>query len=867
MLFLLPFIAHGQQMRISLNVTSNPSPYLSDWTTRKQTVILTVVNSDAKSVEVKLAARISRDGVLQVDTKLDKLPIFTVRPGVNTFYGENLVPESAVTFYGDVDKKVVRSGRLPSGSYQFCLRLHNAATLAPLGEEQCRPFKIQSYQGPRLIDPAASATVPPPYMRQTFRWSPVAPAYSPNQQYQLVIMEVRSGQTPTQAFRANRPILTRDIKSATQMIWPTDVALDTPMTYVWSVRALDDAGDPLGEPKDGWAEPRSFSLGRGAHTMADAAMLRDPGAIPLIPFDDTPPTFTDATNRDGIDRSPQKSIRHLQGDEVERGVTSGKIARFKVRTIEIETDDEELEATIAATFGKQMTFIPAVYGTENGDLLIIPQAVLNAFAPDGDNADIGKTFGVWEPEPAAKQAGGDSGKKTKFCYRILPLDNPSITFPPDTEWLCPVIRIKTPQHRIITPSTPNGSVITYTSSINGRRVQIYLEGTVTEPEAIVIGGFEYCVCCVYNTRTGTPYCEVWVRDHEASCDAVCTGLRKWYKNLTDNAMRVLPNDSGSIRSVPTTNPTPTPKPKLVSLGCYPAEPKSCQKKGDGCLVMFPPDDTWIVDKVGVSTVMTGQAEVITGASSVLVYRPTTPNVKDEPIHLEQDVVLDSKVAALLGYTSLTLQKGTYPLDKSTGSFQFAISDTGKPLLAVPTPHGIIVGGDPPECHCCGTILRRSDHHDSILCCEEKRNNPKMHYIVPQTGAIRYFEYDTDFAIDNPEFCKYLGVKQVVIAKGIYRVERSTPEAGGKITLTLAEPVSAEKIRGRSSFTFRGTNPKGKDCKGIGNACFWATEPIAPGDTCILSVTPIINDGKCVAIKLQYPDPNGRGVGSPKSAGF
>src|SRR5207248_2398129 len=48
---------------------------------------------------------------------------------------------------------------------------------------------------------------------------------------------------------------------ASQLIWPSEVQLDTPMTYVWSVRALDDAGNPLGDTQGGWAAPFSFFAG------------------------------------------------------------------------------------------------------------------------------------------------------------------------------------------------------------------------------------------------------------------------------------------------------------------------------------------------------------------------------------------------------------------------------------------------------------------------------------------------------------------------------------------------------------------------------------------------------------------------------
>lgn len=260
-IILLPLAAQAQGMRVTLMVTSNPSPYLSDWTTRRETAILTIVSSDTRSREVRLGARISVNGALQAETRLDRVPTFTVRPGMNRFYGEDLVPASAVRFQGDIDRQVVRSGRLPSGAYSFCLRVYDASTLAPLGEEACRPFVLRSYQPPGLIAPVDAAKIPPPLIRPTLQWSSVAPQYSPRQQYELRVMEVLSAQTPAQAFRANRPILERTVTGATRLVWPPDVQLDTPMTYVWSVRALDDAGSPLGDRADGWAEPWSFTLG------------------------------------------------------------------------------------------------------------------------------------------------------------------------------------------------------------------------------------------------------------------------------------------------------------------------------------------------------------------------------------------------------------------------------------------------------------------------------------------------------------------------------------------------------------------------------------------------------------------------------
>jgi hypothetical protein len=262
-LFALLFIPTfaGAKVRVTLNVTANPSPYLSDWTTRKETVILTITSDESETRQVKLDARVLLGGALQARTMRDKVPTFTVRPGINTFHGEDLVPARAVKFIGNVDRKVIRSGRLPSGSYQICVTVFDARSGADLSPDQCSPFRIQSYRAPTPIAPRNGAKVPPPYIRMAFEWTAVSPQYSPRQRYQIEVRELREGQTPEAAFRANRPILDRTVVGVTRLVWPSGVAIDTPMTYVWSVRALDDAGNPLGETEGGWSQPQTFTVG------------------------------------------------------------------------------------------------------------------------------------------------------------------------------------------------------------------------------------------------------------------------------------------------------------------------------------------------------------------------------------------------------------------------------------------------------------------------------------------------------------------------------------------------------------------------------------------------------------------------------
>ena len=283
-LWLVPCLADAG-VRITLNVTPSPSPYLSDWVTRRETIMLTITNDGPDTRIVKLDAQVFLDGRLQARTNRDRMATLSIRPGIHRFNGEDLVPARAVTFVGDIERQVVRSGRLPSGTYRLCVSVSDAATGESLAPEQCSPLRIQSYRAPTPMTPANGAKIPPPRIRPTFEWTSVSPQYSPRQRYEIRVAEVRDGQKPEQAFRANRPILERTRYASTRLEWPAEVRLDTPMVFVWSVRALDDAGNPMGETEGGWSLPRSFSLGspRGGGRLGFVERARDQGGT-LVPM-------------------------------------------------------------------------------------------------------------------------------------------------------------------------------------------------------------------------------------------------------------------------------------------------------------------------------------------------------------------------------------------------------------------------------------------------------------------------------------------------------------------------------------------------------------------------------------------------------
>lgn len=264
--------AVSQSLVVTLNVSSRPNPYISEWSSRRETAIVTITNPGSTPVDVKFSVKILLGAELQAETKFNESPILTIPArSTATFYGEDVAPFGAMKFYGGVESKTIRSGRIPDGNYSFCLRLLNPVTAVPLSAEVCRPFTIVNLQCPRLVWPGTESTIAPEE-RPIFRWSPVTPTPTPIVTYRFLLFEVLPGQRSMQAFQGNQPIVERTLQGQTQVLWlPELPALEPGMTYVWTVQALDGQGRPLCDP-EGYADPFVLKVG-------DPAARRGPDVI------------------------------------------------------------------------------------------------------------------------------------------------------------------------------------------------------------------------------------------------------------------------------------------------------------------------------------------------------------------------------------------------------------------------------------------------------------------------------------------------------------------------------------------------------------------------------------------------------------
>ncbi|MDP4219800.1 MAG: phage tail protein [Bacteroidota bacterium] len=269
-------IPNVQTPQVFLN---NPSAFLSDWKSRASTALVTVISTAPSPIPSKIWVEFILNGSRVAYSQPAKLPVTMIAPGTNVFNGETLVPLQTVHFESGVDQNSQRAGRIPDG--QVCLIVHvqelDSKTGAPTGREAKNSpgtgcSLILSYSPPSLILPDNQTILCKLGYNNVigkedgrpitlFQWTPIVPAPQSPVTYHFAIYEVFPGQAPIAALRGARAVFQRDLLNMTNMIWPTEYFLpEAGKTYVWSVRALDESGNPFVVTNDGWAVPYTFSI-------------------------------------------------------------------------------------------------------------------------------------------------------------------------------------------------------------------------------------------------------------------------------------------------------------------------------------------------------------------------------------------------------------------------------------------------------------------------------------------------------------------------------------------------------------------------------------------------------------------------------
>lgn len=255
--FFFVFVAFGvwhkavAQFSVTLNVDPNPTPEILEWAINPQTVQLTVTNLTSNTERYKIKAQLFKDNELVGETRTEASPLRIIEANsVEVYFAEDVVPEGATKLYGNIDKVVIKTGKIPAGTYRLCTKLVDESGQINLTTDYCQTFFVTSYQQPRLILPIDGNSVPytGAVSSLNFQWSPVLPQPRFPVYYQIRVVPKMEGQTALYAFRYNTPIINETVPGTTNFIWPVNALEIEPDTdYVWGVISMDEDEKPIGE--------------------------------------------------------------------------------------------------------------------------------------------------------------------------------------------------------------------------------------------------------------------------------------------------------------------------------------------------------------------------------------------------------------------------------------------------------------------------------------------------------------------------------------------------------------------------------------------------------------------------------------------
>ncbi len=142
----------------------------------------------------------------------------------------------------------------------------------PMGSNEGRSepfsFKVEGSQTtspPKNVFPADKKQFTEKEMSTpvTFRWTPLVPKPQESVTYRLKVWQLMQGQNSTEAMRTNKPIVTKDVADITEAtvsgIYTGPCRPPYLCDYVWSVQALNKAGNPIGN-NNGTSEPTAFAV-------------------------------------------------------------------------------------------------------------------------------------------------------------------------------------------------------------------------------------------------------------------------------------------------------------------------------------------------------------------------------------------------------------------------------------------------------------------------------------------------------------------------------------------------------------------------------------------------------------------------------
>lgn len=233
------------------------SPYLSDYVSIENKVVITLTNTQGGMRSVRLVGRIEGESGITVTIPQNYLPPQSIdlAPGQSrALMGAELqdyLNPDVLQFSGISKAQVVQGNGLPEGDYSLCVQAVDYQSGMPLSQPApsgCAYFSITHFEPPDILQPLcngnAAAQSP-----QNLLLSWTAPAGAPPQhvEYVVLIVEMQPQQVdPAQAVLAatDPPFFSTVTQSNSFLYGPDAPLLEAGKRYAWRVTARSRDGAP-----------------------------------------------------------------------------------------------------------------------------------------------------------------------------------------------------------------------------------------------------------------------------------------------------------------------------------------------------------------------------------------------------------------------------------------------------------------------------------------------------------------------------------------------------------------------------------------------------------------------------------------------
>lgn len=166
-----------------------------------------------------------------------RTPTFNLLPGINPI-PLSATRGAAIQFSNNRIGKIISATRsFPEGDYEYCFELTIPRSDNP-PFEQCFDYTLAPFAELNLIDPYNKDKICD--KRPLLTWQPLLPQI-PGALYQLVLAEVKSGQTPTEALNYNLALVNQKGILSPVLPYPSIAReLENKKKYAWQVTAYKD---------------------------------------------------------------------------------------------------------------------------------------------------------------------------------------------------------------------------------------------------------------------------------------------------------------------------------------------------------------------------------------------------------------------------------------------------------------------------------------------------------------------------------------------------------------------------------------------------------------------------------------------------